>query len=162
MAYPALLFYEKEAHIQEGENYQGENSLFEMQEFVLSKITVNIQNVDQEVWDYGFDKQQWLLFLCPHEEGSCPEPVTRLKVAAAIEGIMKVGLVTDPDLCNKIYATHKENPIVFWKVNDQKLGHKEATEVRSITGSDTKEIVDKLLDLLPDPKTLDEETFGVM
>lgn len=148
----------------DGEHYDGEKSLMDLQEFIISKITTNIQTVDEEVWDFGFHNQPWLLFLCPPESINCPEPDTRLKIAATIEELMQTGIVTDLDLCDKIYPDHKNTPVVFWKPAEDETKPKEKNpkeNVYPVDGVDAKEIVDKILELLPEPQTLDEAIFKV-
>lgn len=77
---------------------------------------------------------------------------------------MSVGVVTDSQLCDKIYKQHTEIPVVFWKVNDTvELNTDDLVfaEVIPIEGSDAKEILDNVLNVLPNPKVLDENDFKV-
>lgn len=69
---------------------------------------------------------------------------------------MSTGIIKDEKLCDKIYESHKMNPVVFWQVKDDGT-----SEVHSIEGSDSKEILDKILNILPNPETIDEERFKV-
>lgn len=74
---------------------------------------------------------------------------------------MGVGLVTDAELCEKIYKRDEESAVVFWKVEED-VGGKEVTpEIHEIEGSDSKEILNSVLSFLPNPKLLDEADFRV-
>lgn len=70
---------------------------------------------------------------------------------------MGVGLVVDANLCNEIYSNYKNNPVVLWKV-DEGTSKK---EVHLIEGADTKEILNSVLNFLPNPVELDESDFRV-
>lgn len=76
---------------------------------------------------------------------------------------MGVGLITNAKLSKEISKSYKTSPIVLWKV-DENAGNKKkplASEVYTIQGSDTKEILENVLNHLPNPKLLDEGDFGV-
>lgn len=84
-SFPTLLYYEKEAPMHDGEYYEGSRRLSELSNFIISKITVNVQTISVENWELdGFDRLQWLLFFCPEGSSNCPEEEMRLKVAAAV------------------------------------------------------------------------------
>lgn len=77
---------------------------------------------------------------------------------------MPVGIIRDEDLCNLIHVNHRTNPIVFWRVDEQNLEKNSpdsTAEVHAIIGSDTKEVVEKVLALLPNLQILDDNSFGV-
>ncbi|KAJ8970385.1 hypothetical protein NQ314_001253, partial [Rhamnusium bicolor] len=116
-AYPTLLYYEKESHMYEGEKYIGDRTVEALQEFVLSKLKVDIQEISSENWD-TLNKVQWLLFLCGDSNVNCPERVTMIKLAASLEGLAFVGIVKDNELCENISLSHKEKPIVFWQIQE--------------------------------------------
>lgn len=79
------------------------------------------------------------------------------------DGLMSVGLVTDSELCETISKNEKESRIIFRQVKlneeDEELAE---PKIHVVKGSDTKEIADKVLELLPEPKILDEEKFKVI
>ena len=77
-------------------------------------------------------------------------------MAAILDGLMSVGLVTSPQLCNKIYESHKTNPVVLWDKKSESEG-----KVHNIAGSDSKEILESVLNVLPNPPSLDEQQFQV-
>lgn len=84
-AYPTLLYYEREAHLYEGEKYTGPRSLEALTKFVLSKLSVEVKRISSNDWEQsGFRSQNWLLFLCPEDSANCPEPETQLKLAASL------------------------------------------------------------------------------
>lgn len=72
------------------------------------------------------------------------------------EGLLQVGLVKDNELCKDISDNYKNHPLVFWQIDDKKI-----PQVHVIEGSDYKEIVDKILNILPHPPVLDEIKFHV-
>lgn len=77
---------------------------------------------------------------------------------------MSVGTVNDASLCGSIQSDYKINPVVFWQVDEQnfdKDAPDSSAEVHTIIGSDTKEIVEKVLALLPNPQLLDNDSFRV-
>ncbi|KAL1491528.1 hypothetical protein ABEB36_012112 [Hypothenemus hampei] len=152
-AYPTLLFYEKEAHLYEGEKYRGSKTVQAMQEFILAKIQVKIHKISLPDWD-AMKLQQWLLFLCGSESLSCPEENNIKKIAATMEGLLPVGHVKDDKLCQEISDTYKNQPIIFWQIDSNKI-----PKVHVIDGSDSKEIVDQILNILPNPPLLDENKF---
>ncbi|XP_050310725.1 dnaJ homolog subfamily C member 10-like [Anthonomus grandis grandis] len=152
-AYPTFLFYEKEAHLQDGERYRGPKTLEALQQYVLSKVEVKIEEIDAQKWE-NLKRQQWVLFLCPQDNVNCPEKDTIKKTAAALEGLLQVGLITDPKLSEDISEDYRTQPLVFWEVDSKKI-----PKVHIIDGSDFKEIVDKILNILPNPPLLDENKF---
>lgn len=83
-SYPSLLYYEREAHLYEGEKYTGARTLDVLKEFVLSRVPVRVKQIGRDEWaQSGLRGQNWLLFLCPMENG-CPEAETQLKLAASL------------------------------------------------------------------------------
>ncbi|XP_066146223.1 dnaJ homolog subfamily C member 10-like [Euwallacea fornicatus] len=152
-AYPTLLFYEKEAHLYDGERYRGSKTVEAMQEFILSKILIKIKKLTSPDWE-SFKKEQWLLFLCCDDNPNCPGTDTIKKLAATLEGLLQVGLIKDRDLCHEISDTYKSHPIIFWQIDTNRI-----PKVHVIEGSNTKEIIDKILNILPMPPLLDENKF---
>lgn len=78
---------------------------------------------------------------------------------------MPVGVVNDASLCGLIQTDYKTNPVVFWKLDEQNLdtySPDSIGEAHTIIGSDTKEIVEKVLALLPNPQLLDNDSFKVI
>lgn len=67
----------------EGEKYKGDRTVKALQEFVLSKLKVDIKEIYSENWG-GLNKQQWLLFLCGDSNVNCPEKETMIKLAASL------------------------------------------------------------------------------
>ncbi|XP_018569443.1 dnaJ homolog subfamily C member 10-like [Anoplophora glabripennis] len=153
-AYPTLLYYEKESHVYEGERYRGDRSVEALEDFVLSKIKVDIEEISSSDWEnLDFDRKQWLLFLCGDNNVNCPERKTMTKLAASLEGLISTGIVNDETLCVNISPNYKDHPIAFWQVKDGKIA------VHSIKGADTKEILENVLNKLPNPKSVDAEGF---
>lgn len=77
---------------------------------------------------------------------------------------MSVGIIRDPQLCDLIHKLHTSNPVVLWKVNETDSFKDETSlgaEIHPIEGADTKEILENILNLLPNPKLLDEKDFQV-
>lgn len=85
-SYPTLLYYEREAHLYEGEKYTGARTLEALKEFVLSRLPVGVKTIGGAEWGggAGFKSQSWLLFLCPQGGFACPEAETQLKLAASL------------------------------------------------------------------------------
>lgn len=69
---------------------------------------------------------------------------------------MRVGIIKDRELCEQISESHKNQPIVFWQIDAKNI-----PEVHTVEGSDSKEILDKILNILPTPPLLDEKKFHV-
>lgn len=159
--------------MEDGEKYRGPKTLEAMQEFILSKILVNVKSIKAEQWD-ELKTKQWVLFLCGNDNANCPEMDTIKKVAAALvsfinlrflccrnffliqEGLLQVGIVRDEKLCKDISNTYTEEPVVFWEIDSHKI-----PKVHFIEASDFKDIVDKILNILPTPPLLDENKFHV-
>ncbi|KAJ8942244.1 hypothetical protein NQ318_003091 [Aromia moschata] len=157
-AYPTLLYYEKEvlnkSHLFEGQRYIGDRSVEALQEFVLSKIKVSINQISAPEWKNDkFKQHNRLLFLCCDNHVNCPEEDTKIKLSASLEGLVPTGDVKDTDLCEQISVDYKEKPVVFWQVE------KGGIDIHSIAGADTKEILESILNKLPNPEILDEEKF---
>ncbi|XP_019762900.2 dnaJ homolog subfamily C member 10 isoform X1 [Dendroctonus ponderosae] len=152
-AYPTLLFYEKEAHIYDGEKFRGSKTLEALEEYILSKVHVNIEDIDQNNWPL-LKQKQWVLFLCSNDNYNCPEKDTITKISATLEGLLSVGIVKDSELCEKISESFKKQPIIFWQIDATNI-----PEVHIVEGSDSKEILDKILNILPTPPLLDEKKF---
>lgn len=77
---------------------------------------------------------------------------------------MSVGVISDPSLCENIHKSYSQNPVVFWKVDDANSMEEQSlssSEVHIIEGSDAKEILEAVLNLLPNPKLLNESDFQV-
>ncbi|KAJ3650312.1 hypothetical protein Zmor_022007 [Zophobas morio] len=149
-SYPTLLYYEKQAHLHEGQRYRGPRTFDRLKDYVLSQLTVDVKDITTESWSDGDSHKQWLLFLCSEDGFDCPEHETRLKMAAILDGLMSVGLVTSPQLCDQVSESHKINPVVLWQPDDK---------VHKIAGSDSKEILESVLNILPNPPSLDEQQF---
>lgn len=66
-------------------------------------------------------------------------------------------MVTDTDLCKKLSDDYHTNSIILL----QKKNEETPTVVNVIQGSDTKEILENILEMLPNPETLDEQQFRV-
>nr|XP_023014480.1 dnaJ homolog subfamily C member 10-like [Leptinotarsa decemlineata] len=160
-AYPTLLYYEKEFHLYEGLKYTGDRSVEALQDFVLSKLSVKIEEITIDQWEnIEFRKQQRLLFLCPEGNTNCPETRTMLKLAASLEGLLPVGKVKDEDLCEKLSENYKSKPIILSQANENTSPDSTGSVVvQDIEGSDTKEILENTLGKLPNPITLDEHKF---
>ncbi|XP_060524130.1 dnaJ homolog subfamily C member 10-like [Cylas formicarius] len=152
-AYPTLLYYQKEAHLYEGEKYRQTKTLETLKEYILSKLKVEIKEVRTKEWPV-LNNQEWLLFLCPDDSLNCPEKETMTKLAAIFEGLLPVGVVKDSDLCHEILDSYKIQSVVFWQIVDKNI-----PEVHAIEGSDSKEILNKVLSIIPNPPVLDEKQF---
>lgn len=55
-----------------------------LEDFVLSKIKVDIKEISLNDWESFHDKQQWLLFLCGIDSVNCPERKTMMKLASSL------------------------------------------------------------------------------
>lgn len=75
------------------------------------------------------------------------------------EGLMQTGLVTDVDLAEKMSSDYKGQPIIYWKGVKDDDANADSERIHKISGSDTKEIVENILSVLPNPEVLDEEAF---
>ncbi|KAG5887580.1 hypothetical protein JTB14_009988 [Gonioctena quinquepunctata] len=160
-AYPTLLYYEKEFHLYEGLKYTGERTVEAIEEYVLSKLTVEIEEITSENWEHKqFENQQRLLFLCSDENINCPERKTILKLAASLEGLLPVGIVKEEKLCEKLSEDFRNKPVILWQTEKPtKSDSKDIVVIHVIEGSDSKEILENTLDKLPNPVTLDEGKF---
>lgn len=70
---------------------------------------------------------------------------------------MSVGLITDKDLHKNLVKDDSENSIILWQnKNDGKFD-----VIHVIQASDTKEILEKVLEILPNPEILEEKQFRV-
>ncbi|XP_022905915.2 dnaJ homolog subfamily C member 10-like [Onthophagus taurus] len=145
MAYPTLIFYEKEAHVDDGEHYQLDRTLDVMQEYIISKLNVEIEDIMGDDWkeEKRFNDGV-LLFLCSCND-ICHEDILKIKVSAAMEGIMPVGDLKNSNLCE----SHKSSSILFY----------ENGQAHPIDGSDTKEIISNILEYLPNPTQITTEKF---
>jgi hypothetical protein len=74
-------------------------------------------------------------------------------------GLMSVGVVTDRELCEKISSSYKSDPVVLWRGDETKS--EGFVTVHTIKGSDSKEILDNVLSILPNPESLNEQQFQV-
>lgn len=59
-------------------------------------------------------------------------------------------------MCEKLSPNYKEQPIIFWQIKKGKVA------VHNIEGADTKEILENILNKLPNPKSVDAEDFKVV
>lgn len=66
------------------EKYDGERSVDDMQNFVLSRLKVTVVKVDEEVWKHDRGSSSWLLILCQADDGSCLDAENSLKLAAIL------------------------------------------------------------------------------
>lgn len=69
---------------------------------------------------------------------------------------MSVGIISDRNLIDKING--KGSSIVFWQFDKK---NPDNPIVNSVMGSDSKEIVENILNLLPNPELLNEDRFKV-
>lgn len=58
-----------------------------LEDFVLSKIQVNLEKITADNWDQ-LSQKQWLLFLCA-KDNICPEKKTMIKLAASLVSTKK-------------------------------------------------------------------------
>lgn len=72
---------------------------------------------------------------------------------------MPVRLVEDIDLSKKIYDSYLDDSVVLWLVDEEDL--EKNGKAYNVMGSDSKEIMDKILNILPNPQMLNEEDFKV-
>ncbi|KRT80031.1 Thioredoxin, partial [Oryctes borbonicus] len=153
-SYPMLLYYEKQAHLFEGEYYRGSRTFEDLEDFVLSKLDVKINKVGVPLWnDEIYKKQDLLLFLCSDTgAASCPEEKTQIKLATSLEGLVSIGVVTDEELAKDISQSDPETTIVLWQAQP-------ISKIHKIKGSDHKEIVNDVLSHLPNPNQLTDEDF---
>lgn len=70
---------------------------------------------------------------------------------------MTVALVTDKELCEKLVEDCNKNSILLWQYEDDKT----PVVVHVIEGVDSKEILVNVLEILPNPETLNEQQFRV-
>lgn len=155
-AYPTLIYYEKESHLYEGIHYRSSRTLEALKEFVFSKVSIDIKDVSLFNWNnLKYKEKDWILFLCPEDNSNCPEKETRLKLAATFEGLLPVGTVTDSELAEQISIKYRKSPIIYWKAKKKE----EESQFEEIPGSDAKEIVENILNKLPNPETIDEQRF---
>lgn len=68
----------------DGVRYKGDRSVEALEDFVLSKIKVDIKDISSKDWESFDDKQQWLLFLCGDDNVNCPERKTMKKLAVSL------------------------------------------------------------------------------
>lgn len=73
--------------------------------------------------------------------------------------MIPVRIVEDVILAEKISESYLTNPIALWLIDEN--GHEMKGKAHNIVGSDTKEIMDKVLGLLPNHQILNEEDFQV-
>ncbi|XP_076250854.1 dnaJ homolog subfamily C member 10-like [Rhynchophorus ferrugineus] len=152
-AYPSLLFYEKETHYFDPERYRGSKTLEALKQYALSKVSVDIKSITSENWQ-EMKMQQLLLLICEKESSDCLETEEIKKIAATLEGLLPVGVITDIDFGKNILNTNETHPIVFWQLDDKKI-----PKTHIIRGADRKEILDTILNILPHPPTLNEKQF---
>lgn len=152
-SYPTLMFYEKQANLQEGERYKGYRNFEEIENFILTKIPSKITILTPETWQQKQNEHsQWLLFMCS-ENTDCIESKTQIKLAAALEGLVAAGVILDDNLAEKIDKTFKDNRIIYWKKEDSNIS------IKKIDGSDFIELMENILNLLPGPQLIDEVHF---
>lgn len=72
-----------QAHIYDGEKYRGPKTLEALEEYILSKVHVNLEEIDQNSWA-RLKQKQWVLFLCSPDNYNCPEKDTITKIAATL------------------------------------------------------------------------------
>lgn len=68
---------------------------------------------------------------------------------------MHTGLIEEKELCEKLTGS-RENRIILWQ---SEKGKPSITHV--IEGSDTKKMLENILEILPNPDILDEQKFRV-
>lgn len=69
---------------------------------------------------------------------------------------MSAGVVADKKMCKTLSEDYKNNPTLLWQNKDDGPA---ITHV--IQGSDTKEILENILEILPNPQILDDQQFRV-
>lgn len=70
---------------------------------------------------------------------------------------MPVGLITDKALCTKISTSHNSNPIILWQGNTEEYLENLYFE----QASDSKQILNSVLQILPNPDRLTDDQFRV-
>lgn len=158
-AYPTLLYYEKEFHLYEGIKYTGDRTVEALEEFVVSKLDVNVLDVTSKNWDtFRTENSKWLLFLCAVDNSNCPEERTILKLSSSLESLVSVGIVKEEELCQRLSDEYKTKPIILLQAATLDASTSPLT-MHTIKGSDTKELLQSILALLPNPQTVDEKDF---
>lgn len=155
-SYPTVLYYEQDAHLHEGEQYRSSRSLEDLEDFILSKISSGIREITPSSW-LDQQNEHWLIILCPNA-GLCLGDNLRLKLGVVMEGLMKVGLVTDSDLSDKLTNFDPSINVIFWQPKKES-DFEESKQAIPILGADLQDILKNVLNLLPNPDILDETTF---
>ncbi|KAF5284025.1 hypothetical protein FQA39_LY17158 [Lamprigera yunnana] len=160
ISYPTLLYYAKDSTMYEGERYQGERTLENLRNYILDRITVDAQVITRDNWDNnGLREKSWLLILCPEKSTSCLKSHNIKKLTAIFEGLLSVGIIKDTDLIETKFNYDTNYPVVFSQVSFPLSYEGVSVEIHRIETMETKEIVTTVLSLLPDPISLNEESF---
>lgn len=72
---------------------------------------------------------------------------------------MPVRMIDDIDLAKKIFDSYLEESVVLWLMDEKDPDKK--GKAYNVMGSDTKEIMDNILNLLPNPQMVNEDDFKV-
>lgn len=72
---------------------------------------------------------------------------------------MPVRIVEDIELVKKISESHLEEPVLLWLIDES--DEEKTGKAFNIAGADTKEMVESILNILPNPQMLNKNDFEV-
>lgn len=148
-AYPTLLFYDKKAGVKQSEEYHGDRSAVEMENFLMRKVSrgINIPsfiNTDQA-------SGPWLLVCCC-PKSPCLDEDTQIKLSIILSNLAKVGVMKDELLCKQLDPA-EDTTAIFWR------RHNNLTHVQELTEDSYIFLANRLIQLLPPVEDITVEKF---
>ena len=157
-SYPTLMYYPK--YSKNGVRYSGEKTYTAIMNFILSKLEVHIQEVDEPLENFilrGSDgtTKCMLIFVCGLHR-NCFTSSDRLKIAAIFENVIDIRIVScdQEKKCKNVADSYDINAIYLSASSNN------SWRVVRFKDIDKPEVlVEKLLEHLPEPKELDADEF---
>ncbi|XP_076450182.1 dnaJ homolog subfamily C member 10-like [Babylonia areolata] len=151
-SYPSLVMYPRR------EKYNGNRSPSALVKHAMGFISAVFHRLSKGNFKWKITEdtsgQPWLLTFCG-DGGDCLEETTCLKLAAMLDGLVKVGMVDChkyESLCDQLGHHHG----IFFFKDAEEVSAKQGMEISSLVAQD---IVSTVLHQLPDVTSLDQETF---
>lgn len=150
-SYPSLLIYPRK------EKYRGDRGAHSLVQHAMSFISATFHRLSKGNYKWKIEEdtsgQPWLITFCG-DGGDCLEEKTSLKLAAMLDGLVKVAMVDchkHESLCNQL--EHHHGTFFF---SDAEEVSKQGMEISSLVAQD---ILSTVLHQLPEVTSLDQDTF---
>ncbi|XP_015439704.1 PREDICTED: dnaJ homolog subfamily C member 10-like [Dufourea novaeangliae] len=158
-SYPMLMHYPKNSKY--GEQYKGEMSYASVMNFIVNHFEVDIREIEEPLKDFisrgsRESDRPMLIFICGAQR-DCFASTERLKIAATFENVIdvKITYCNKKEDCDEIVSL--DTKAVYLSATPYKNNTWHVVPFEDI--DETKELIKKVMERLPEPCDLDANEF---